>query len=122
MKFHSKYKKTKIKIVHKQLHLNNLKLRVFSLGLLALFICAIFISPIAVNARTFNPHNIIVDEELINKNSLSKTAIQKFLEREGSVLARYSQIVNGQVMSAAEMVWSVGQKHGVNPKFILTTL
>ncbi len=92
-----------------------LKLRI---GILALFI----LSPLITQARTFNPHNIITDDELINKNSLSQTAIQKFLERENSVLARYSQIIDSKTLKASEMIWQISQKHGINPKFLLTTL
>ena len=74
------------------------------------------------SARTFNPNQIITDQELLDKNSLTKTAIQKFLERESSVLARYSQIIEGQTLKASEMIWLIAQKHNINPKFLLTTL
>ena len=104
--------KTKIKITKKAFFLK------LGAGILAFFI----LLPTISQARTFNPHNIITDQELINKNSLSKAAIQKFLERENSVLARYSQIINGKTMTVAEMVWEIGQKHNINPKFLLTTL
>jgi len=98
-----------------------LKLRI---GILAFFIFSALIlnGPLQVQARTFNPNNIITDQELLNKDSLSKAAIQKFLERKDSVLARYSQIIEGEALTAAEMIWTIGQKHGINPKFLLTTL
>lgn len=112
------YKKTKIKIVPKPQTKPYLKLAKLGIGFLALFI----LFPSLVAARTFNPHNIITDQELLNKNSLSKTAIQKFLERENSVLSRYSQIVDGQAKTSAQIIWEVSQKHNVNPKFLLTNL
>lgn len=92
-----------------------------SLVVLAFFIFNILFPAIS-QARTFNPSNIITDKELLDKNSLSKTAIQKFLERENSVLSRYSQIINGQAKKASEIIWEISQKHEINPKFILTTL
>ena len=81
----------------------------------------VLLGPVA-QARTFNPHNIITDQELIDKNTLSQTAIQKFLERENSVLSRFSQIVNGEVLKASAIIWQISQKHNINPKFLLTTL
>ncbi|MFA6215480.1 MAG: hypothetical protein WC768_02855 [Patescibacteria group bacterium] len=99
------------------------KIRQFSLklklGILAFFV---LIYPNLALARTFNPSDIIDDGDLTDKNALSKTAIQKFLERENSVLARYSQEVDGKAMTAAEIIWTIGQKHNINPKFLLTTL
>lgn len=91
------------------------KLRI---AILALFV----LTPYSASARTFNPHNIITDQDLRDKDALSKTAIQTFLIRENSVLSRYSQIVDNQTLTAAEMIWQVSQKHSVNPKFILADL
>ena len=82
----------------------------------------ILLAPNFSQARTFDPHNIITDQELTDKNSLSKAAIQKFLERENSVLARFSQMVEGSTLKASEIIWEIGQKHNINPKFLLTTL
>ncbi|MBN1778642.1 MAG: hypothetical protein JW816_00240 [Candidatus Buchananbacteria bacterium] len=82
----------------------------------------VFTAPLTTLARNFNPNDIISDQDLFNQTSLSKTAIQVFLNRENSVLANYTQTIAGQKMTAAEMIWQVAQQHGVNPKFILTTL
>lgn len=104
-------KKTKIKTQQKRYF----QLRI---AILALFI----LLPTISQARTFDPNNIITDQELIDQSSLSKTAIQKFLEREDSVLARYSQIIDNRTLKASEIIWEIGQKHQINPKFLLTTL
>jgi len=106
--------KTKIKTRSKK----SFKLSLF---VLVFFIFNIF-TPIISKARTFNPNNIITNDELLDYNDLSRAAIQTFLEREGSVLARYSQIINGETKKASEMIWEVAQKHKVSSKFILTTL
>jgi len=82
----------------------------------------IFLSPNFSQARTFDPHNIITDQELTDSDSLSMAAIQKFLERENSVLARFSQIVESETKKASEMIWEIAHKHGISPKFLLTTL
>ncbi len=95
----------------------------FNLVKLSLTILAFFVVlPISTQARTFEPSNIITDQDLFDKNVLGQTAIQKFLERENSVLARYSQIINGAALKVSEMIWQIGQKHSINPKFLLTTL
>lgn len=117
MAFYYTQQKIKINIIHSLKKSFYLKL---GMTVLAFFVVSSTAAP--VSARTFNPHNIITDAELLNKNSLSKTAIQKFLERENSVLARYSQIVNGQTKKTSEMIWELAQRHNINPKFLLTNL
>jgi len=91
------------------------------LGVLA---AAFFValSPLATTARTFDPQNIFTDAELFNGSALSQAAVQVFLSRENSPLANYSQAVDGQTKTAAQMIWEVGQKYNVSQKFILTTL
>lgn len=92
-----------------------------TLVLVAFF--ALILLPIqTVDARTFNPSQILDDDEMFGENALSKTAIQRFLERENSVLARFSQVVDGGAKKASEIVWEIGQKHDVNSKFLLATL
>lgn len=110
--------KTKIKIVHN--HFAGFKNKL-AFVVLAFFVISNILS-LPVSARTFNPHNIFTDTDLTDKNSLSKAAIQKFLEREGSVLANYTQVVGDKTMTASEIIWEVGQKHNISPKFLLTTL
>ncbi len=97
------------------------KINVFPLSVLCLGFFVIM-TPLMANARTFDPNNIISDDEMFNANSLSRTAIQHFLERENSMLARYTQILNGTTKTAAEMIWDVSHNHSINPRFILTTL
>lgn len=107
--------KTKIKFGRK----NAPQLRV---AILVIFVLSVFWPSLSAMARTFNPHNIITDHDLMDKDSLSRTAIQVFLERENSVLARYSQIIDGRTLKASEMIWEIGQKHGISPKYLLATL
>ncbi|MBU1164506.1 hypothetical protein KKA15_03015 [Patescibacteria group bacterium] len=86
-------------------------------------ICFLLLSPLAsLQARVFEPENILTDSELFDKDSLSKAAIQNFLEQKDSVLARYSQVVEGTPMTATEIIYDVAQMHSINPKFLLTTL
>ncbi|RJR30807.1 hypothetical protein C4569_04000 [Candidatus Parcubacteria bacterium] len=85
-------------------------------------ICFLLLNPLIVSARSYEPENIISDAELFDKNSLTQKAIQVFLERENSVLARYSQIVNGSAKKASQIIYEISQQQNINPKFLLTTL
>ncbi len=91
-------------------------------AILALFIFSLILPILPASARTFNPNDIITDSELTDKNSLSKAAIQKFLERENSVLSQYTQTVDGVDKKASEIIWEIGQKYSISPKFLLTNL
>lgn len=77
----------------------------------------------AVYAYEFNPNNIISDGELFNKDSMTLTEIQNFLERYESLLADYSTIdLDGTKKSAAEIIYGAAQRNGVSPKFLLAKL
>ncbi|KKQ55422.1 MAG: hypothetical protein US74_C0031G0004 [Parcubacteria group bacterium GW2011_GWA2_38_13] len=93
-----------------------------SICLLLVFFLSISLSISPVFAWTFNPNNIISDNELKDSSALSVTAIQKFLERENSVLATYSAPVNNQMKSASEIIWEIGKNNNISQKFLLTTL
>lgn len=82
----------------------------------------LFLLPLAAHAWTFDPNNLITDNELKDKNSLSKTAIQLFLEREKSALSILRAPAEGSEKTASEIIWEVGQKHNVSPKFLLANL
>src|SRR3989338_10529296 len=87
--------------------------KLLTLWLIAFFFFSSFLrNPLQISAQTFDPDNIITDNDLFNKNSMSKTAIQRFLEKKNSVLARYGQVVNGQDKKASEMIWEASQKYG----------
>lgn len=100
-------------------HQKNQRLHILLLW--ALFFIVSF-SPFFAYAWTFDPHNIFTDTELRDKDSISKTAIQVFLEREGSVLRNYQQNVNGENKTATQMIWEVSQNYSISPKFLLATL
>lgn len=70
-----------------------------------------------LRAAYFNPDNIITDEEYTNYNSLSKTAIQRFLEKQGSELA----VLRDNNKSIAKIFYDSAQKYEINPKLLLAT-
>lgn len=73
-------------------------------------------------AVVFNPHRILSDAELRDAESLSATAIQQFLEQKGSVLSTFIETVEGEQLSAAQIVYRVGTRTGISPKFLLAVV
>ncbi len=84
---------------------------------------AMFLLPtMSVEARFFDANNIITDKELTNSDSLSRTAIQQFLEAKNSVLARTTDIVNGIPKLVSEVIYEVGKQYNISQKFLLAKL
>jgi len=87
-------------------------------------ILALLFLPILVKAQAdFNPHYIISDSEMFDSQSWKIEDIQKFLQARGSYLANYkTEDLNGNIRTAAGIIYDSSQTYGVNPKFILVTL
>lgn len=73
-------------------------------------------------AIDFSPHNILRDDELFSTAQPSRTAIQQFLEREGSVLAVFQETVAGVTKSTAQIIYDTAVANGISAKFLLATL
>lgn len=73
-------------------------------------------------AVVFNPHRILSDAELRDAESLSSTAIQQFLEQKGSVLGAFRETVEGEQLTAAQIVYRVANRTGISPKFLLAVV
>lgn len=95
------------------------KQKLLKTQLLGWFFLFFILLPFSTKAWTFDPNNIFTDAELRDKNSLSKAAIQVFLEREGSVLKNLQAEAEGKNKPASEIIWEVGQKYNISPKFLL---
>lgn len=89
-----------------------------------LLILALFTPFIPAQAQvTFNPQFIISDEEMQSTANWTTADIQKFLETRGSYLATLrTEDLNGQIKSAAEIIYQAAQQYQINPKYILVTL
>ncbi len=98
------------------------KRTILKCGIFLLSLAQIILAPLAVHAWSFDPNNVLTDTELRDKNSLSKTAIQIFFEREGSVLKNFQESINGALKSASQIIWEVSQTYNVSPKFLLATM
>ncbi len=74
-------------------------------------------------ALTFDPDNIIGDQEILDTSSMSQDDIQGFLEEKDSPLATYSTAnPDGKMMKASEIIYDRATTNGVNPKFLIVLL
>ena len=80
--------------------------------------------PVAVLAQAdFNPQLIISDAEMFDFKGWMISDIQKFLEDRGSYLATYqTEDINGNLRTAAGIIYDASQTYQVNPKYLLVTL
>ncbi|OGH90197.1 MAG: hypothetical protein A2537_03555 [Candidatus Magasanikbacteria bacterium RIFOXYD2_FULL_36_9] len=71
----------------------------------------------------FNPQFIISDNEMFDYQGWMISDIQKFLEDRGSYLATYqTEDLNGNMRTAAGIIYDSSQTNQVNPKYLLVTL
>jgi len=79
-------------------------------------------TPYQAMARFYDPNDILTDAELYDSDSLSRTAIQRFLESKNSVLKSVTATVNGVEKLVSEMIYEIGKSYGISQKFLLTKL
>ncbi|MDP1709893.1 MAG: hypothetical protein Q8L21_03335, partial [Candidatus Komeilibacteria bacterium] len=82
----------------------------------------ILAQPLSASARFFDPNDIFTDKELFDSNSLSRTAIQQFLEAKNSVLKNVTDMVAGVPKLVSEIIYEVGKEYGISQKFLLAKL
>lgn len=77
--------------------------------------------PAPVYGLSFNRNNIISDEDM-TVVTMSLKQIQQFLETKDGVLKNYTDTVNGEVKTAAEIIYEVSQEFRISPMFLIVTL
>lgn len=98
----------------------------FGVGLkkvLFITLLILLLTPNLALAATFNPNNIIADNDLVDSQTMSTARIQKFLQDKGGSLANY-QINDpwGNLKTAAQIIFDASQYYIINPQFLLVTL
>ena len=75
------------------------------------------------SADTFDPNNIISDNEVLDYNSMTIEGVKEFLATKGSFLATYS-VANpdGKIMTGPEIIYDRAITNKISPKFILVLL
>ena len=72
-------------------------------------------------ASSFNPNNLISDEELTDTSTMSLGEIQTFLNR--GFLGNYvTEDIDGKNRYASAVIWRAATRNGINPKVILVML
>lgn len=78
---------------------------------------------IRVQALSFNPEQIISDEDFFRPQDMTRDEVQSFLEKKGSTLARYSTVDStSQKRKASDIIWTAATNNGINPKVLLVLL
>ena len=84
----------------------------------------IFFAPVVCFAEgNFNPNYIISDFEILDYTSMDLKSIENFLAAKNGYLATYSCAdPEGNIMTAAEVIYDRAVTNKVNPKFLLVLL
>ncbi|NQT49346.1 hypothetical protein HQ571_01480 [Candidatus Kuenenbacteria bacterium] len=76
-----------------------------------------------VFAVDFNNGYIISDQDLVNSSAMTLGEIQNFLDRRNGTLDTYTAIDDdGEIITAAEIIFNASVEHVINPKFLLVML
>lgn len=98
------------------------------INIVLLFVNIFIFVPLLTQAEetdepVFNPAYIISDAVMNDYNCMSIGDIQNFLQEKGSSLAWYiTEDYEGNLKTAAEIIYMAAQKYQVNPKLLLTFL
>ncbi len=65
---------------------------------------------------------IIPDSELVYGPAAAEFDVAAYIQREGGYLAGYSEDINGDTLTAAEVITLVAQNYSVNPRLLLALL
>lgn len=71
----------------------------------------------------FDMNMLITDDEFGDYLSMSATKIQEFLSMQSGVLKDYQETgVDGQIKSAAQIIYDAAQQYKISPKVLLVTI
>ena len=71
----------------------------------------------------FNPDYLISDKELTNTETMTLQEIDNFLKKQSGALAHYqTKDTDGQIKSAAEIIFNASQRYRINPQILITLL
>ncbi|MDD5554823.1 MAG: hypothetical protein PHU57_04355, partial [Patescibacteria group bacterium] len=91
--------------------------------LLFTVVCLLFTAKISLADDNFNPNYIIGDSEILDYTAMDLEDIKEFLKDRGGYLANYScPDPDGNIKTAAEIIYDRAVTNLVNPKFLLVLL
>jgi murein DD-endopeptidase MepM/ murein hydrolase activator NlpD len=71
---------------------------------------------------TLSPRLILPDNEVIFSPSASNFQIKEYIDQAGGYLSTYTEVVNDQILTGAEIIERVSSESSVNPKLLLAFL
>lgn len=87
-----------------------------------LFLSFIFLTlPILSHAATYNPNNILSNDEYLDSSSMSPNYIQEFLNSKGSGLANIKVNAEGENKSVSTVFYEAAKTYGVSQKLLVVT-
>jgi hypothetical protein len=99
------------------------KINVFLLIIAFVFALAPFSTSAQVAEPVFNPAHVISDAVMNDYNSMNIGDIQRFFQEKGSTLSWYiTADYEGNLKTAAEIIYMAAQQYQVNPKLLLAFL
>lgn len=97
----------------------------FSKTIFAAFFAGVLVTqPLFAHAAEFNPAHIISDAEMFDSTSMSRDAVQAFLESRRSGLSTYKDIdvTTNSLQRASDIIYNAAQLYTVNPRYLLVLL
>lgn len=86
-----------------------------------IFVIFFVSTPLFVSAKFFNPDFIISDHNYTDSGSMSRSAIQKFLENKKSGLAVIKVTIDGALKRVSDVFYEAAKKYKVSQKLLLVT-
>jgi murein DD-endopeptidase MepM/ murein hydrolase activator NlpD len=80
------------------------------------------IPPVEVDPNPGSSFKLIPDSELVYGPASAQFDIESFVQEQGGYLANYSQDVDGQYMTGAQILALVSENYSVNPRLLLALL
>ena len=80
------------------------------------------IPPVQADSHGGSAFKIIPDSELVYGPASAKFDIEAFIREKGGYLSNYTQDVNGETLSGAQIIMQVVQSYSVNPRLLLALL
>jgi LysM repeat protein len=69
-----------------------------------------------------HPEHLLPDSEIVNSLSTVDFNVEEYVASAGGYLNTYTEVVNGRLMSGAEIIEKVAQENSINPRVLLALL
>jgi hypothetical protein len=70
----------------------------------------------------FNPDLVLNDEDIFSVEGISKTQLNQFLSSKGALGSYTAPDIDGEIKSAADIIWHMSTTYQINPKYLVALL